>query len=168
MVSRTSFAGVVLGMSLAGLHVQCQPEAYETVEAESSFQISVLWGQLCDTYVDELGYTIAASVSFVPGHTVVQVLVTKTYTSGDSHLYGYDFQVDAFDYDDQSFYLYLSNDEENLDFEVVADYLPYDPDDPGHLDTVGEMTMYYGPFKETFPVGPEHCVDVVWDVFFVD
>ena len=165
---RASKTAVLLAIALGGMSVRCDPDPDEPIESESEFQLVVLWGDLCDVYVEELGYSIAADVHVQPTDIEVTVYVTKTYPSGESHLYGYDFQVDAFDYDDQGFYLYLSSAEEGIDFEVIADYLPYDPNDPGHLFSDGEMTMYYGPFKETYPVGPERCVDAVWDVFFLD
>ncbi len=159
---------VLLAIALGGMSVRCDPEPDEP-EAESEFQIVVLWGTLCDVYVEELGYSISAGVHVQPTDTEVTVEITKTYSSGESHLYGYEFQVDAFDYDDQGFYLYLSSDEEGIDFEVVADYLPYDPNEPGYIEvlTEGEMTMYYGPLQETYPVGPEWCVDAVWQVFLL-
>ncbi len=33
----------------------------------------------------------------------------------------------------------------------------------------GELCdVYYGPFKETYPVGRERCVDAVWERFYHD
>ncbi len=166
---RASKTAVLLAIALGGMSVRCDPEPGEPIGPETEFQIVLLWGTLCDVYVEELGYSISADTSVQPTDTEVTVYVTKTYPSGESHLYGYDFQVDAFDYDDQGFYLYLSSDEEGIDFEVVADYLPYDPNAPGYVEvlTEGEMTMYYGPFQETYPVGPEWCEDAVWQVFLL-
>ncbi len=167
---RASKTAVLLAIALGCMSVRCDPDPDETIEPELEFQLEFVWGNLCEVYVEELGYSISAGVYVRPTDTEVTVDGTKTYPSGESHLYGYEFQVEAFDYDDQGFYLYLSCDEEGIDIEVIGDYLLDEPSVLGGITEVlteGEMTMYYGPFQETYPVGPEMCVDAVWEVFLL-
>ena len=114
---------------IAGLaSVTCGPEPKTTIEADPDFHLTLLSGDVWGIYIEELGYTLAASTMVHPGDTEATCGVTYEYASGDTRYNEYDFQVEAFVYDWEGFYLFLSS--EDLSFEVEATYLPQDPNDP--------------------------------------
>ncbi len=160
-------AGLALGLGLTCLG--CGPEPADSIETDSSFALQLLSGDVWHLDIDELGYAMSASTLLWPGVTDTKCGVWYEYPSGDTHYMEYDFQVDAFLYDAEGFYLILSSDELDLTFEVEADYLPQDPDDPlgNHLWTEGEMTIYYGPFTESLPVGTNPPETAIWEVFYL-
>lgn len=169
MSASKPFALLALLGVIAAAGCAPEPTPEEPVAEDSDFDLEFVSGAVWDLYIDDFGCSLSSIITVYPGQTIVHVWYKKTYPSGETYQnYDYEFQVDSLFYDAERFYLVLTS--EDVTFEVEADYLPPDPNDSleNHLWTEGQMTVYYGPFKETFPLATDLSDGPVWEVFYYD